>query len=139
MIYQFKDLEYDFQFYIMVVDDSDELLKFDRENTDFHLSERLSEVADSDAVVISDIINNNINKSIVVCFKPKFITGNYLYFLRLVSHESIHVTFRRFGDLGLVEQLENKRVFADYYDWVHTSMLDCLWEYRQKNARLGAG
>jgi len=133
MIYQFKDLEYDFQFYIMVVDDSSQLLKFDRENPDFHISEHLTEASSSDAVVISDIKNSNDVKSIVVCFKPKFITGNYLYFLRLVSHEAIHVTFRRFGDLGLQEKIQNRNEFSNYFEWVYGKMLESLCNYRQLN------
>lgn len=131
MIYQFKDLEYDFQFYIMVVDDSGELLKFDRENSDFHISEHLTEVSDSDALVISDIKNSNDVRSIVVCFKPKFITGNYLYFLRLVCHEAVHVTFRRFGDLGIPEKIQNNDEFSKYFEWVYGNMLENMVKYRE--------
>ena len=132
MIYKFKDLNQDLLFYVMVVDDADELLKFDRGNSDFKLSDQLREIGSSDAVVFSGIKNCDDRKSIVICFKPKYITGEIKYFLRLVSHECIHATFRRFGDLDLKKELQNKSEFVKYFEWIYKSVLDCLWEYRRK-------
>jgi len=122
------------QFYtnIMVVDDPEELLRFDLENPNFHITDHLNQVNSADGLVISDLKNRDNVKSIVICFKSKFICGNYKYFVKLVAHEAIHATFRRFSALKLEPQSSHKLLFAQYYEWILGQFLGYLIEYRSK-------
>jgi hypothetical protein len=130
MIYKFKDLEFELLYYIIIVDDKQELFEFDKTHN-FDTYSRLQEIPTSDGVVFSDLQNNDGIKSIVICFKPKYINGEIKYFLRLVSHECIHITFRRFSDLGLADKLKSKQEFSSYFTWVYENILVQLWKYRK--------